>query len=319
MPQVEQVGLEEMLQRYDGALPWLEEFKRHRADAHLITLNARCSLWWNTVPHLPNQTIGLIGHFESRDEQSAHGLLNVALLELKNRGCTVAIGPMDGSTWNRYRLVTEFRSEPPFFLEPTNPVEYQGYFENCGFTPLATYSSALNTDLAFEDARVEGIRRRADDSRIRIRCIDPDDFENELRRIYSVCLVSFRKNFLYTPISEQDFLQQYAKVRAILESDLVLVAEQESRPVGFLFALPDMLARAQNGPPTVIFKTLAVLPERGQAGLGGLLIAECQKIACKLGYTRSIFALMHDSNASRGISSRYATPMRRYTLFSKSL
>lgn len=319
MPQVEQVGLEEMLQRYDGALTSLDEFKRHGADAHLVAKDARLSLWWNDVPHLPDQKLGLIGHFEARERSAANDLLRAGCTELKKRGCTLAVGPMDGSTWNRYRLVSEFGIEPPFFLEPTNPPEYPGDFSGAGFAPLATYSSAISTDLRFEDPRMDSVHRRVADCGIQIRNIRPEEFEEELKRIFDVCLISFRNNFLYTPISQDDFLSQYTKVRPILQKELVLIAEQDSRPVGFLFTLPDILARQRNAPATIIHKTLAVLPDRAQAGLGGLLIAECQKFASKLGYTRAIFALMHDSNASRSISSRCATPMRRYTLFSKTL
>jgi len=100
----EQVSLQEMLQRHDGALTSLEDFKRHRPDAHLLAPNARCSLWWKNVPDFPNQKLGLIGHFESRDDTSAHALLTAACTELKIKNCTLAIGPVDGSTWNRYRL-----------------------------------------------------------------------------------------------------------------------------------------------------------------------------------------------------------------------
>jgi GNAT superfamily N-acetyltransferase len=319
MPPVQQVGLEEMLQRYDGAATSLDEFTRQRADAHLIAPAARCSIWWLHVPQLPNQKVGLIGHFEARDEPSARAILHSACDHLKDHGCTLAIGPMDGSTWNRYRLINDFGTEPPFFLEPWNPPRYPWHFLDAGFSALATYSSALNTNLTYLDPRSDHILRRIDEAGIFIRKIDPMEFEAELKRIYSICLISFRNNFLYTPISEADFLRQYAKVRPILDSNLVLIAMQNAQPVGFLFALPDILSRQRNGPPTIIFKTLAILPQRAQAGLGGLLIAECQRIARELGYQRSIFALMHDSNASRSISSRYAAPMRRYTLFSKTL
>src|SRR4051812_22604108 len=102
MPQVQQVGLEEMLQRYDGALSSLDDLQRHLADAHLIAPAARCSIWWQHVPQFPNGKIGLIGHFEARDEPSARGILDSACDHLKDHGCTVAVGPMDGSTWNRY-------------------------------------------------------------------------------------------------------------------------------------------------------------------------------------------------------------------------
>ncbi|HEV8606611.1 MAG TPA: GNAT family N-acetyltransferase, partial [Tepidisphaeraceae bacterium] len=312
-------------QRYDADTLSLSDLQRHGADAHLLALDAkgapsaRCSLWWNNVPQLPDQKPGLIGHFESRDDSSSLALLTTACDELKTRGRTLAIAPIDGSTWNRYRLVTDFGTQPPFFLEPINPPQYPGHFTSAGFTSLATYSSALNTNLSFEDPKIETIRRRMHDAGIHIRPINPHHFDAELKRIYLISAIAFRRNYLYTPVSEEDFLSQYARIRPVLQGELVLIAEQDARPVGFMFGLSDMLARAPNAPQTVILKTLAVLPERTKAGLGGLLIAECQNAARRLGYTRSIFALMHDSNASRSISSRYATPMRRYTLFGKPL
>jgi predicted N-acetyltransferase YhbS len=319
MARVQQVGLEEMLREYDGALTLLEEFKRHGADGHLSAPGARCSIWWERTPQLPNEKIGLIGHYEAREDESPGAVLAAACAELKSRGCTMAVGPMDGSTWNRYRWVTEFGDEPQFFLEPWNSANYPAQWENSGFGPLATYCSALNTNLGFDDPKNETVRRRIGEAGISIRQINPDNFEAELRRIFEISVVSFRKNYLYAPIDKEHFLAQYAKVRSILQREIVLIAEQGTRPVGFLFAVPDMLARASKGPQTLLLKTLAVLPDRAQAGLGGLLVSECQQAAWKLGFTRSIFALMHDSNASRSISSRYGKIMRRYTLYSKRL
>src|SRR6266446_4162309 len=54
----------ETIVRYDGAATSLDEFEQHRAEAHLIAPAARCSIWWERVPRLPNHNIGLIGHFE---------------------------------------------------------------------------------------------------------------------------------------------------------------------------------------------------------------------------------------------------------------
>ena len=57
----------------------------------------------------------------------------------------------------------------------------------------------------------------------------------------------------------------------------------------------------------VIVKTLAVHPDHGGAGLGGLLVARCQEAAAKLGYTRAVHALMHEANQSRRCPSSNTT------------
>jgi GNAT superfamily N-acetyltransferase len=98
------------------------------------------------------------------------------------------------------------------------------------------------------------------------------------------------------------------------------LAEQRSRPVGYVFAVPDF-AQAQRGSPidTLIVKTLAVLPGRAYAGLGAWLLGEVHAAGRRLGFTRAIHALMHETNQSRNLSAHYARTIRRYTLLSKRL
>jgi predicted N-acetyltransferase YhbS len=154
-----------------------------------------------------------------------------------------------------------------------------------------------------------------------LRSLSLDRFEEELRGIHEVSLASFAHNFLYTPISQEGFVNQYRDVKPYVQPDLVLVAERsDGQMVGYVFALPDLL-QAQRGQAidTVIIKTLAVHPALGGSGLGTLLTAHCQEAARQLGYARAIHALMHETNKSRKISSHTAKPMRRYTLYCRSL
>jgi hypothetical protein len=204
------------------------------ADAHWVAGDdaARCSLWWTNVPSLPGQRLGVIGHYAAKDDAAAARLLAHACRELAARGCTLAVGPMDGNTWRRYRLVTERGDEPAFFLEPDNPAAWPGQFASQGFTSLAQYYSALNTDLTRQDERVGERWRYLALLGITIRAFDMGRFEEELRAIYRVSVVAFTQNFLYTPTSETEFLAQYQKVRPYLRPELILMAEQEGRLLG---------------------------------------------------------------------------------------
>src|SRR5690349_5319472 len=127
--------------------------EQSRPDAHWMILGtcnsdgesiqARCSLWWSNTPSLTGQQIGLIGHYAARDAEASTQLLQLACEELARHGCTLAVGPMDGNTHGRYRLVSDPRpdpsieSEPPFFLEPENPADWPLHFSNSGFAVLA--------------------------------------------------------------------------------------------------------------------------------------------------------------------------------------
>jgi len=303
----------------------LDQCRAHRCDAHLVAVlkgvaMARCSLWWTRVPEIPERRVGVVGHFAAFDSASAGELLKSAVEELKRHGCDLAIGPMDGNTWRRYRLLTERGSEPPFFLEPDNPDDWPGFFTDAGFTPLATYFSALNEDLTVEDERIPRTLDRLERAGVKLRPLDPAHFVEELRRIYEVSRVSFQANFLYTPIAESEFLAQYEPVRAHVRPELIVLAEHAGQPVGFVFGIPD-LAQARRGQPvdTVVLKTVAVLLGRTFAGLGNVLVAVCQQQARALGFRRVIHALMHESNNSLNLSGHYARPFRRYTLYSRPL
>ncbi|NJN56987.1 MAG: GNAT family N-acetyltransferase [Leptolyngbyaceae cyanobacterium SL_5_9] len=302
-----------------------KSFVSHAPDAHWVlveegTIAGRYSLWWKNVPPYPGHTLGLIGHYAVQDEEAAQRLLDHACQQLAEQGCTMAVVPIDGNTWRRYRLLSERGSEPTFFLEPDNPDEWCDQFRAQGFTTLAHYSSAVNLDLTQQDPRLERVAKRLEGLGVKVRSLNLQQFSSELEKIYRLCLVSFRQNFLYTPISFTEFAAQYSQVLPHLQPELVLMAEQEDRLVGFLFAIPDLL-QAKRGEKinTVIIKTVAVLPDRQYAGVGNFLVAQCQAIAHQRGYRRTIHALMHDANNSRNLSRHYAQTIRGYTLFTKPL
>lgn len=292
------------------------------ADDHVLfhennALIAYALLWWKQTPPFENHRLGAIGHYAAVDAPSGRALLDTACRRLAENGCTLAVGPMDGNTWRRYRWLTERGTEPTFLMEPDNPDAYPAQWLEAGFAPMATYFSALNDNLAYEDAQVVRGGERLVKTGVTIRALDPARFDEELRRIYAISLRAFPGNFLYTPLPEENFLAQYTSVRERIRPELVLIAEHAGEPVGYVFAIPDWA----RGPATdtAIVKTVACLPGRACAGLGTWLVARAQIAARELGFRRVIHALMHESNNSLNLSARYARPFRRYTLYSRAL
>jgi len=303
-----------------------EELAHHAPDAHWLLsgdggeLLARCSLWWRAVAGYRNKRLGYIGHYAASDMERGKELLRLAGAELARNGCNLAVGPLDGSTWRRYRFVTGRGSEPPFFLEPDNPDDYPLHFETAGFTPMARFFSSINPDLEQSVSLPEEQEKRLRDAGITLRTLDPQDFDGELARIFDLSVTGFRDNFLYTPIDRDEFLTMYGKVRAYTKPELVLFAQCEDEPVGFIFALPDML-RLQRGEPldTVILKSMAVLPQWNGKGIGALLMARVTENARQSGFRRAIHALMHENNRSRDMSRHYGPEIRQYTLFCREI
>jgi GNAT superfamily N-acetyltransferase len=304
-----------------------ERFEQEHPDAHLMAVDdhqgaaAQCSLWWSETPALGQQRVGLIGHYSAANDSAAQMLLAACCDRLRRAGCMCAVGPMDGSTWRRYRFVTDAGTESAFFLEPQNPPEWPQQFVLSGFSPLASYFSALNVDLSPRDSRLAEAENRLRSSGIVLRSSRTGETPEVLRRMYRVACIAFKNSFLYTELPPDDFLRQYERLLPLIRPELILLAEQETELVGFVFAIPDVLRQAANTPTdTFIVKTVAILPRRESRGLGTLLVDQVQQIGRELGFRRCIGALMHERNTLVcNLSAAYGKPIRRYTLFAKDL
>jgi GNAT superfamily N-acetyltransferase len=227
---------------------------------------------------------------------------------------------MDGNTWRSYRLITRTSPRPAFFLEPDVPPGEAGHFELAGFKPQARYFSAMTGRLDDPPLSAPDHRGRLTGRGIILRPLELERFEEELSRIYPLCLASFKDNLLFTPIPEEEFVSMHRPLRPFLSPGLSWVAELEKTAIGFVFALPDIL-QAPRGETidTVVLKTLAVAPEFRGVGLGQELVAACQSAASGRGFRHVIHALIREGNPSGRISAHYARPIRSYALFAKEL
>ncbi len=276
-----------------------------------------CRLYWKSTPWVDGWSSGAIGYFEPHSVEAGREILEQACDILREKGCVIALGPMEGDTWHRYRLVTGPGERPPFFLEPYNPPDLPGLWQDAGFAPLARYISSSSGEIPPPDSRIARTRERLAGLGITIRPLRKELFEEDLRGIFDLSLQAFRQNYLFTPICWEDFLELYRPVLPVLDERFTRVALVEGETVGFLFAIPDLHQQPQ--PHTLIVKTLAVKPGRAWAGLGALLLEEIHREAERAGFTGIIHALMHSAIKSANLSSRTTKVFREYTLFGREL
>ncbi len=294
------------------------------ADQHLAAidsskgLRARCSVWWRDTVPLDGERIGTIGHYAAADPQAGRAVIRRALARLRSRGCSMAIGPMNGNTWRSYRFVVERGTAKPFFLEPDNPISWPEHFTDCGFAPLSWYVSEINFDIANRQPELGSLRQKMERLGVRIAPINLDDPADDLAGIYNVVCAGFRDSFLYTPLDRESYRAIYEPLQQKIDPRLMLVAKHDERVVGFVFSPPDYLQQA-NKIDTIVIKTFAILPSKCYSGMGRVLIVDMLQNALDMGYTTAISALMHTDNRSQKISSDCAGPMRRYALFARSL
>lgn len=267
-------------------------------------------------------TSGMVGHYEALDRDAGALLLRSACAELAERGAARVIGPMNGSTWARYRFALPPGpdapgGDPPFFTaEPRNPYDYPGHFEAAGFTVAARYESHLD-DLAAEAPDVPEVAARVARAGFSLRPIDLDRFDAEIDMLFSLSLEAFAQNLYYAPIEADVFRGMYHPLRGRMDPELVLVAiDGDGRPCGYHFAYEDPVTRPPGGGRYVIAKTVAVAPRARGHGLANHMLDRVRATARRRGGHQMIHALMYMDNVSMRMSARTgARVWRRYALW----
>lgn len=279
---------------------------------------------------------GMVGWYEALDGAAGALLLARAGEMLAERGATRVLGPMNGSTWKRYRLaLPPGPGEPtptPFLTEPVNPPDYPAHFLAAGYAVAAEYESRAAPLAPDAPAAAPGPSAAPLPDGIRIQPLDPARFDDALREIFDLSAAAFADNLFYSPIGFAEFAAAYLRVKPLLDPELVRLARgADGRLLAFVFAFPDPFDRvpdairaapARSGGATrprglrVVLKTLATAPEARGLGLGGRLSAEVHRVARERGAPSVVHALMQVDNASTHISGRLrGEPFRRYALY----
>ncbi|MBO6087932.1 hypothetical protein J6P92_06270 [bacterium] len=242
-----------------------------------------------------------VSFFEAiNDINSVRFLFDEIKKYAKSKGYEYLIGPINGSTWKKYR-VTLPSENPPFLLDNYNKPYYAELFEKCGFETIANYTSSICKNLNRDYSRLEKFERIFEQKGVKIRKFDSDNFERDIRKIYEVSIKSFVNNFLYTPIEFEEFYKMYEPVKTFLNPEWILIAENENNEaIAFIFGFDNLYNRSEK---SLILKTLAQIPDYKYKGIGSYLTEFLHKKAYLAGYDNIIHALMHENNVSANILS----------------
>lgn len=261
--------------------------------------------------------VGLIGEFKCQETVSldeSKVLFDKLFEELQAQGATKIVGPMDGNTWQSYRLTTYYGDQPTFTMEPYTPKHYIAHWENAGFVPEETYSSYITAVKDWEDKRVDKLHKRFAD--LKFSSLEQSD----LSAIFDLSLQSFIRNPYYIPIDKEVYLKKYGNMISMLKPNVSTVVYDGNELVGYLFAMMDM-NRTADGYSTnrIILKTIAIKEDRKYAGLGTYLLAKLIDNAKEMGVEHAIHALMYDKNAVQNIIKDNSQQLRQYTLYKREL
>jgi len=278
---------------------------------------ARAAAMINYDIQYHNQKIGLIGYFECiNDLDISRYLFDHVFSYLRDLDCEYCIGPLNGNTWQRYRI-TKPSDNPDFFLDNVNPPYYYQLFTDNDWEIVSEYETTHVTKSEFDVDRVSEFTTKFNDLNIHIRRINLDQYTDELKKLYDISINSFVDNLFYSPINWETFQSMYGQLKNIISADYVLIAESDkNEPIAFIFALPNILSSIKR---SLVIKTIAIKPNYRSLGLASYLVQLIHKAAFDGGQEEILHALMYKNNISTKIAAQHSEPYREYVLMGKTL
>jgi hypothetical protein len=279
---------------------------------------SRCCLYYNPELRFKDRKACCLGNFESiNDVACVDELFRVVTVDAKTKGFEYILGPMNGSTWESYRLGIPSNT-PNFFLEPYTQSYYADLFTGSGFETIARYVSNMDKEQDLNDERIKEAESRFIQQGITFRNIDLQQYEAELSSLHGFCMESFKHNFLFTAISKDAFIEKYMKVKPYIDPQDVIIAENPAKEiVGFIFCLENFHDTVKKG---MIIKTIAKHNSICYGGMGNVLASRFKRKALENGYQYIIHAFMIESNASNCLSQHFSGELlRAYFLYGKEI
>ena len=282
---------------------------------------------WHNRPDYNGRKTSYIGNVNIHEKyrKNEEQLFNKVFEELKKEGIETIIGPLNGTTWNTYRYVTEKGNRRPFLLEPWNEDYSVSLFEKLDFNHLAGYISTVMEGMDSDGRRnlnkkIEKLKKFDYYKDIKVESAENKDIMTVLNKVYDLTVEAFKNNFLYSKLEKEIFLKMYLSYEDKIIKKFFKMLYLKDELIGYVFGIPDYTELGYKEKiDTIILKTIAVSPEYNGKGMGYILINSLIEEAEKEGYENVIYALMHESNVSKNIGLLLGNILRKYTLFIKEL
>ena len=282
---------------------------------------------WHNRPNYNEKATSYIGNVNILEKyrKNETEIFNEIFENLKKDGIETIIGPLNGTTWNTYRYITDKGNHPPFLMEPFNEDYYVELFEKIGFKALAYYISTIMENMnpvqrGHLSKKIEKLKKFDYYKNITVKSVENEDLMAVLNKVYDLTIEAFKNNFLYSELDREIFLKMYMNYEDKIVKKLFKMLYLKDELIGYVFGIPDYAElQYKEKIETMILKTIAISPKYNGKGMGYILIDKLVKEAEHSGYKNVIYALMHEKNISKNIGLLLGNELRRYALFIKEL
>ncbi|MBN1596542.1 aminotransferase class I/II-fold pyridoxal phosphate-dependent enzyme [candidate division FCPU426 bacterium] len=259
---------------------------------------------------------GFFGFFEvDRDYGAAESLLHTAREWLTERGMKVMRGPMAFSQLDGMGCLVEGFDFPPAIMMPYNPEYYPEFYDTYGLQKVQDlYAYQLDAKSAIPK-RLEKLAEHTHQKEgVEIRRLRMSRFRRDMATIMEILNDINSEELGFTPLTKRDLKYFSAKLKPVIEPDLVNFVEVQGKAVAFSMLLPDYneVLKRFNGHvgvtdmlkfylyskkiKTVRFTMLGVKKAYRRRGLETLLYLKSFQNAKELGYSSGELSWVPEGN-----------------------
>ena len=190
---------------------------------------------------------GFWGFFEADDETVGRSLIDAAEGWLRGRGITRALGPVSSSIWEEPGLLIQGHDHPPTVMMGHHDPRYQTWVEAAGYEKakdLITWEVPIRDGFPPLIQRIVAAGEK--NRRIHVRPVDKSRFAEEAAIILRILNDAWSNNWGFVPLTDPEVEEVGRKLKPIVYSDLIQIAELEGEPVAFMITLPDLNERLKS-------------------------------------------------------------------------
>jgi GNAT superfamily N-acetyltransferase len=287
------------------------------------------------------EKIAFFGMFESFDDrETAAALIERAAAWGRERGMTNLRGPVNLSLNDECALLLEGFDSPPMVMMPYNPPYYLELMTHCG---LAKAKDLYAYRLTQDSETKKDIRAIVDQlsaaTTVTLRNADFKHLMSEVEKVKCVYNNAWEKNWGFVPWTEKEMEHMAQRMKTVADPRLIILAEDEGKPVGFAFGLPNLneVLKKMNGRlfPFGIFKFLfgrkrikgiralvfGILKEYRLTGVSYMLYQKLIDNALEAGYQwgETSWQLEDNKAVNRFAESLGGELYKKYRIYEKSI
>jgi hypothetical protein len=288
-----------------------------------------------------NEKVAFFGMYESLDDiEVANALLDTVSDWGRERGMEILRGPMNLSMNDECAFLLEGFDSPPVVMMSYNPPYYLDLMEKAGLSKVKDlFAFYMHKDHETAQKVETIVKRVGRSSTIKLRTVNPKTLKEDVEKIRYVYNHGWERNWGFVPWTDHELDHMAAKMKQMADWDIVILAEDKGKPVGFAFGLPNFneILIKMNGRllPFGLLKLLlnrrkitgiravvfGILKEYRMTGLSYMLYWHLEKNSVAKGYTwaETSWQLEDNDAINRFVSSIGGEVYKKYRFYERSI